>query len=141
MWAITPKGIGKAVGARRIKFGWELTADETFIVEDFDPSTVLAEDEISLRQPTQAELDAINNPVPQSVSRAQGEIAMLRAGVLSAVETLMADPTADPEMVIAWNRASEFKRNSTMIASAATALGWSDIQIDDLFRVASTVDL
>lgn len=60
MHAITPKGIGKKVGARAIRPDWGLAEGETFTVEDFNEGLVLAEDGISLRQGTDIEL----NPPP-----------------------------------------------------------------------------
>ena len=56
MYAITPKGIGKKVGARAIRNTWELAEGETFKAEDFNADMVLAEDGISLREPTAEEL-------------------------------------------------------------------------------------
>ena len=63
MYAITPKGIGKKVGARAIKPEWELVEGETFKAEDFNADMVLAEDGISLRQGTELEL----NPPPTAI--------------------------------------------------------------------------
>ena len=60
MFAITPRGIGKKVGARAIRPDWDLVEGETFTVEDFNEDMVLAEDGISLRQGTDTEL----NPPP-----------------------------------------------------------------------------
>ena len=74
------------------------------------------------------------------VSRLQGELAMHRADVLAAVETLMSDPAADVEMVIAWKRADTFSRISPVIAAAGLALGWTDAFIDDLFRAAALIE-
>lgn len=65
MFAITPNGIGKKVGARRIKPNWDLAEGETFTVEDFNEDLVLAEDGVSLRQGTYEEL----NPIPTDEER------------------------------------------------------------------------
>lgn len=73
--------------------------------------------------------------------RAEGEIAMHRAGVLPDVIALMADQATDPEMVIAWNRSQDFDRNSPMINAVATTLGWSDTFVDELFRTADAMVL
>ena len=56
MYAITPHGIGKKVGARAIEPGWDLLVGEAFTIETFTIGLVLAEDGISLRQPTAREL-------------------------------------------------------------------------------------
>ena len=67
MYAITPKGIGKKVGARAIRPDWGLAEGETFTVEDFNADMVLAEDGISLREPTVEELA----PTYQELRRAE----------------------------------------------------------------------
>ena len=56
--AITPRGIGNKVRARSIRSEWPLEPGETFTVEFFHPELVLAEDEISLREKTQSEINA-----------------------------------------------------------------------------------
>lgn len=56
MYAITAKGIGRPVGARKIKPDWQLADGETFTVEQYSSGMVLAEDERSLRLPNEAEL-------------------------------------------------------------------------------------
>lgn len=56
MYAITPLGIGKKVGARSIRPDWELTDNETFTVDEWNDTMVLAEDGKSLRQGTPEEL-------------------------------------------------------------------------------------
>jgi hypothetical protein len=57
MYAITSKGIGKKVGARSILPDWDLAEGETFTVEEFNEDLVLAEDGVSLREPTAEELE------------------------------------------------------------------------------------
>ncbi len=65
MYAIRPlRGVGWPVGARAIRAGWALEEGETFAVDHWDPSLVLGDDQQSLRPPTQAEIDAINGPLP-----------------------------------------------------------------------------
>ena len=67
MYALTPKGIGKKVGARSIRPDWGLAEGETFTVEDFNADMVLAEDGVSLREPTVEELA----PTYQELRRAE----------------------------------------------------------------------
>ena len=47
---------------------------------------------------------------------------------------------ADPLVQIAWQRVTEFRRLSPMIASIAQALGWTDAQLDALFETAAGID-
>lgn len=69
------------------------------------------------------------------ISRFQGEAALYQAGLLDDVEALIAG--ADPLVQIAWQRVTEFRRLSPMIASIAQALGWTDEQLDALFETAA----
>ena len=41
------------------------------------------------------------------------------------------------KVVLAWNNAIQFERLSPMVAGIATALGWSDEQLDTLFEAAA----
>lgn len=54
MWAISPRGIGKAVGARSIA-GVEMLGEGEFAVDEWSSDLVLAEDGISLRAPSEDE--------------------------------------------------------------------------------------
>lgn len=78
-------------------------------------------------------------PVPASVTRFQARAALHLAGHLSAVEAAMADPGMDPLARLAWQDALEFVRASPTVAGLAGALGLTDAQIDDLFRLAATI--
>lgn len=57
MFAITPKGVGKRVGARAIRPDWPLLEGESFTVEECKGTDVLAEDGKSLREGTEIELN------------------------------------------------------------------------------------
>lgn len=73
------------------------------------------------------------------VSKFQGKAALLQAGLLTDVEALVADPQTDPLVVLAWNDVTEFRRLSPMIAGIASALGWTDEQLDTLFEAAALI--
>lgn len=75
------------------------------------------------------------------VSAFQAHAALLQAGLLSTVEALIASPEADPLVVLAWNKATTFRRTSPAIIGLASALGWSDAQLDQLFEVAATIEV
>lgn len=70
-------------------------------------------------------------------SRFQAKAALLQAGLLAQIETLMA--SADPIAQLAWADAVEFRRDSPTIAALAAGAGLSEAQIDDLFRAAMTI--
>ncbi len=79
-------------------------------------------------------------PVPQSVTRFQARAALLQAGLLDAVETLMADPATPALARLAWTDAQEFRRTSPTVQAMAGALGLSDAQIDALFTSAVGIE-
>ncbi len=57
MYAITPNGVGKKVGARATRSSWPLLDGETFTVDKCEKTDVLAKDGKSLRKGTEAELN------------------------------------------------------------------------------------
>ena len=76
---------------------------------------------------------------PWSVTPLQAKIALHNAGLLSTIETYMA--IADVPTKLAWETASEFRRDSNMLKSIATLLGMTDAQIDDLFAAAKLIEV
>lgn len=77
---------------------------------------------------------------PQVVTAAQAWTALHRAGLLESVESLMADPGTNREAVIAWNKATHFRRTSPFIDELGPGLGLSDEEIDNLFIAAAAVE-
>jgi len=75
-----------------------------------------------------------------SVDPIQAREAIRRAGLLPAVEAYMNDPATDPLVKSAWEYALSFKRTSPTILSVASAMGWSDEQLDALFIEANRVE-
>lgn len=73
-----------------------------------------------------------------TVSRFQAMAALLDAGLLSQVNTALAD--AGPLAQLAWAEATEFRRNSPTIAGLSAGLGLTDAQVDDLFRAAALIN-
>lgn len=78
--------------------------------------------------------------VPQEVSPYQARVALLQAGHLDAVESLMANPATPQEARIAWEYATTVRRQSAFIATLGPLLGLTDEQIDNLFRLAASID-
>ncbi len=78
--------------------------------------------------------------VPQSVGPYQARAALLAADLLDDVEALIADPETDRAIKIAWEYASEFKRESPFIEQMAGALGLTEQQVDELFIAAAQVE-
>lgn len=77
--------------------------------------------------------------VPVSVTPYQARIALLNAGLLASVETVMADPGTDQAAGIAWEYATAIERDSPFIAALAPALGLTEEQIDGLFIAAAAI--
>ncbi len=80
--------------------------------------------------------------VPQSVSRAQGKAALIAAGLWPAVlayVNAIADPTDKALAEVALNDTQDWRRDSLFLNSAATALGMTSAQLDQLFVDASGI--
>lgn len=80
--------------------------------------------------------------VPQSVSRAQGKAALIAAGLWPAVlayVAAIADPTDKALAEVALNDTQEWRRDSLFLNSAASALGLTGAQLDQLFVDASGI--
>lgn len=98
-------------------------------------------DKGALREMTPEEIaewraaQAVPPPVPRRITRRQGRLALLQAGLLDAVETAI---TQAPRAVqITWQDATEWWREDPMIATFATELGLSAEAVDSLFRAAA----
>lgn len=78
-------------------------------------------------------------PVPDAVSMRQARLALLKAGLLSQVNTAVANmPGAEGDAArITWEFASEVRRSDVLLAQLTDALGLTDTQLDDLFRQAA----
>lgn len=73
------------------------------------------------------------------ISPFQARAALAQAGLLAAVEALMADP-ATPEIArLAWLHAQEFRRNSPTLLALAGALGLDEAALEALFDAAATI--
>lgn len=79
--------------------------------------------------------------IPESVSRHQARLALLGAGLLAQVDTVI-DSLPSPQKEAAridWEDASEFRRDSPLIAQLGPALGLTSAQIDALFVQAAAI--
>ena len=75
-------------------------------------------------------------PVPTTISRAQGRMALLGANLLTAVESHIS--TAPMAEQIAYE-ASNWSRSSPSLNAMANALGLTSDQVDSLFISAATI--
>lgn len=72
-----------------------------------------------------------------SCSSAQGQLALLRAGLLDAVEAWVA--TQSREVQIEYAARTVWDRTWPLVVSAGAALGLSDAQMDEQFALAATL--
>ncbi len=91
----------------------------------------------------QAKLDALTggviNGVPQQVTAFQAKAALLDAGLLPQVESMMAQDSTPALAKLAWSTAQVFNRTSPTVAAMASALGLTDAQIDALFVAGAAI--
>ena len=77
-------------------------------------------------------------PVPFEVTRAQGKLALLNAGILASAQA--AASAAGPAAEIAFNDAQKYERTSPTLNALAAALGLSSNDLDRLFIAASKLN-
>ena len=88
---------------------------------------------------TDAELlQQIEDAKPKVVTMRQARLALLQSGLLQTVTDAIANST-DEAMKIEWEYATEVKRDWGSLVALTTALGITDLQLDDLFQLASTL--
>jgi hypothetical protein len=80
-------------------------------------------------------------PVPQTVSRFQARAALHLAGKLTDAEAAVEAAAAEnPLIAMAWREAVEFKRTSPALNALAEAIGMTPEDVDNLFRLAATIE-
>lgn len=79
--------------------------------------------------------------VPQLVTMRQARLALLQNGMLTQVNTAVANmPGAAGDAArIEWEFSSAVERNHPLVQSLIGALGLTESQLDDLFRLAATL--
>lgn len=83
-------------------------------------------------------LDKLPRVSPTAVvSRFQAKAALLGAGLLPQVQAMI--DAADPATRLAWNEVIEFRRDSPLLNTLATALGLDSAALDQLFVAASKI--
>ena len=75
------------------------------------------------------------NPVPQQVTMRQARLELLKRALLDDVEAVIT--AAVREAQIQWEYASIVERSNPVIAVVQQQQGFTDAQIDDLFREAA----
>ena len=100
----------------------------------FDPTTS------GKRLMTDAEVAAIVTRPTLVMSKLQAKLALKAIGKLAAVKAYVASLPNDHNAAIAWQDAQVFKRESGLLVAAATALGFTDAQLDELFIAGAKIE-
>lgn len=82
--------------------------------------------------------------IPQIVSRAQGKAALIQAGLWAGVLAYVdgiTDAIQKALAEVALNDTTEWRRDSPFLNTAATALGLSGTDLDNLFVAGSQIHL
>lgn len=84
---------------------------------------------------------AIPPAVPPAVDMRQARLALLGAGLLTAVnEAIAVMPGMEGDAArIEWEFAAKVRRDSQLVNGLAGALGWNDAQLDALFIAAESL--
>lgn len=75
--------------------------------------------------------------VPETLTPAQGELALLEFDLLDQAVALVNDPKTPEEIKIMFRRASYWARKDERLIALASKLGLNSAEIDDLFIVGS----
>ena len=122
--------------ARAVAAGFGTLADEAQIRELEEEARDLRAELASYFPPFQA--PASVSAVPVRVTARQASLALLQAGYLDTVTTIInAMPLAQKRQAqIAWDRAAYVYRSDPLVSAMATALGLTGAQVDALFVAA-----
>lgn len=85
--------------------------------------------------------DPVVPAIPEVVTMRQARLALLQVGLLAQVNTAVANmPGAAGDAArIEWEFSSTVERNRPLVQSLIGALGLTESQLDDLFRLAATL--
>lgn len=91
--------------------------------------------------PALPEYVPVVDPVPEVVTMRQARLALLQNGMLTQVNTAVANmPGAAGDAArIEWEFSSTVERNRPLVQSLIGALGLTESQLDNLFRLAATL--
>jgi hypothetical protein len=101
----------------------------------------------SVRAELQMEIDRLTaliptpvdpNAVPEVITRTQARLVLHRAGLLPQVLQIIEAGGVEAQI---WYEANEWHRSSPVLAGMAQALGFTDEQVDNLFRAAGAIVL
>ena len=90
-----------------------------------------------------AEEERLAQPIPE-ITPLQFRLVLLSQGITEAQIDSLLDAIVDPSekavALLTWNKASIFKRDHPMIVSMGATMGFTELQMDELFRTASEIE-
>lgn len=98
------------------------------------PLDVLDDEDFSTDQPA-----LVVNQVPQSIDALQALLALDQAGLTSAYEAWVSSPSRTFAQKAFIEKAQTWKRNDPTLMAAATDLGLTSNDVDQLFVLAATL--
>lgn len=112
-----------------------------FSIVYFDPNTETVE--VGMDMDPQTTTFSYSSPVyiPNSVSKLQAKVALLQAGLMPQIDAILEDSETSEIVKLAWNDASEFRRNSLPISTMAGLLNLTEQEVDDLFVLAASIEV
>ena len=78
-------------------------------------------------------------PVPDKVTNFQARAVLISTGLFEQVDAAIKAGN-DPVALQAWEYANDVTRNGALVNGMAASLGWSQAQLDDLFRAAAVIE-
>lgn len=113
-------------------------------LEDTTHENLLPVGSVQISDEDAAAIQAANgqpetSSIPQVVSAAQGGIALIQAGFMADVQSVIDAPETPAEIKWAWARATEWHRDSPAMAYIAPIAGISEAQMDELFIAAGRI--
>tara|TARA_R110000823_G_scaffold201784_1_gene332639 strand:+ start:13994 stop:14470 length:477 start_codon:yes stop_codon:yes gene_type:complete len=136
-----PRGwVDGATPEQLIEYGVEAVAEP--IIPTYDTATqrlsTLPSGQYEVINLTQEQIDAKK---VQSVSMRQARLALLQAGYLGNVATIIASLPAEQKQAaeIEWEYATDVRRDSILTLLLADGVGLTSAQVDNLFKLASEI--
>ena len=124
-------------------YGWyttEVLEDRVADVEPANKSTTTVSGELRANWTGYSWIDmpyssyeyVYREPVPEAITMRQAKLALLTVNLLATVDEAIATST-DETLKIEWEYATECRRDWQNLITMATALGLSEVQLDELF--------
>jgi hypothetical protein len=85
------------------------------------------------------EEDLEPTPVPEEVSRLQARLALIEIGKWQVTKEYFQAPERNDKEVAFFEDATVYRRDNPVMLAAAEAVGVTEEQLDDLFRLAATL--